>query len=293
MANSPEVRGLYHQPTSTFSYVVWEPATRRAAIVDPVLDYDGASGRTGTLSAAALLAIIEREGLELQWILDTHAHADHLSAAGYLQERTGAPVGIGAGITSVQETFSEIYNLGPEFATDGRQFGHLFTDGECFSLGEIAVEVLATPGHTSDSVTYLIGDAAFVGDTLFSPDYGSARCDFPGGDAATLYRSVQRLYRLPLQTRLFLCHDYPPDGRAPRCEWSVAEQRDANIHIDARTSKDEFVAMRRARDATLSMPALIIPSVQVNIRAGRLPEPESNGTRYLRVPLNKMGGTAP
>lgn len=288
MANSPEVRGFYHEPTSTFSYVVWDPATRSAAIVDPVLDYDGSAGRTGTLSAAALLAIVEREDLELQWILDTHAHADHLSAAGYLQERTGIPVGIGAGITSVQETFSEIYNLGPGFATDGRQFGRLFTDGERFPLGELEVEVLATPGHTSDSVTYLMGDAAFVGDTLFSPDYGSARCDFPGGDAALLYRSVQKLYSLPPPTRLFLCHDYPPDGRAPRCEWSVAEQRAANIHIDARTSEDDFVAMRRARDATLDMPALIIPSVQVNIRAGRLPEPESNGTRYLRVPLNRM-----
>jgi glyoxylase-like metal-dependent hydrolase (beta-lactamase superfamily II) len=288
MAQIPEVRGLYHEPSSTFSYVVWDPATRQAAIVDPVLDYDGAAGRTDTASAAALLAIVVREGLELRWILDTHAHADHLSAAGYLHERTGAPVGIGAGISSVQATFGEIFNLGPEFATDGRQFERLFADGDRFALGELEVEVLATPGHTSDSVTYLVGDAAFVGDTLFSPDYGSARCDFPGGDAATLFRSVQRLYALPPETRLFLCHDYPPDGREPRCEWSVAEQREDNIHIDARTRAEDFVAMRRERDATLKMPALIIPAVQVNIRAGRLPEPESNGTRYLRVPLDTL-----
>lgn len=288
MAKTPEVRGLYHRPTSTFSYVVWDPATRQAAIVDPVLDYDGAAGRTGTESAAALLAIVAHEGLDIRWILDTHAHADHLSAAAYLHECTGAPVGIGAGITSVQATFSEIYNLGSGFATDGRQFGRLFVDGERFPLGNLEVVVLATPGHTSDSVTYVVGDAAFVGDTLFSPDFGSARCDFPGGDAATLYRSVRRLYELPEDTRLFLCHDYPPDGREPRCEWSVAEQRDGNIHLDARTREEDFVAMRRARDATLGMPALIIPAVQVNIRAGRLPEPDSNGTRYLRVPVDKL-----
>ena len=288
MVSIPEVRGLYHEPTSTFSYVVWDPARRHAAIVDPVLDYDGAAGRTDTASAAALLAIVEREGLEVQWLLETHAHADHLSAAGFLHERTGAPVGIGAGIASVQATFSEIYNLGPGFPTDGRQFDRLFVDGDRVPLGNLEVRILATPGHTSDSVTYLVGDAAFVGDTLFSPDYGSARCDFPGGDAGTLYRSVQRLYALPPQTRLFLCHDYPPDGREPRCEWSVAEQRDGNIHIAARTREQAFVAMRRERDATLNMPALILPAVQVNIRAGRLPEPEDNGTRYLRVPLDKL-----
>jgi glyoxylase-like metal-dependent hydrolase (beta-lactamase superfamily II) len=288
MANSPEVRGYYHEPTSTFSYVAWDPDTRHAAIVDPVLDYDGAAGRTETLSAEALLSIVEREQLALRWILETHAHADHVSAAGYLHLRTGAPVGIGAGISSVQAVFSEIYNLGPEFPTDGRQFDRLFVDGEHFPLGGIDVEVLATPGHTSDSVTYLVGDAAFVGDTVFSPDYGSARCDFPGGDPATLYRSVRRLYSLPPTTRLFLCHDYPPDGREPRCEWSVAEQRDGNIHINSLTSEGDFVAMRRERDATLSLPTLIIPAVQVNIRAGRLPEPENNGTRYLRVPLDKL-----
>jgi glyoxylase-like metal-dependent hydrolase (beta-lactamase superfamily II) len=288
MAISPQVRALYHEPTSTFSYVVWDPETREAAIIDPVLDYDGVAGRTGTTSAAALLAIVESEQLRLCWILETHAHADHLSAAGFLRKCTGIPVGTGAGIVSVQTTFSEFYNLGPGFPTDGRQFDRLFEGGDRVALGRLEIEVLATPGHTSDSVTYLVGNAAFVGDTLFAPDFGSARCDFPGGDAATLYRSVQRLYRLPPETRLFLCHDYPPDGRTPRCEWSVAEQRETNIHIDARTSEEAFVALRRERDATLSMPALILPAVQVNIRAGDLPEPESNGTRYLRVPLDRF-----
>ena len=291
MAQKPEVRALYHQPTFTFSYVAWDPGSRDAVIVDPVLDYDAASARTGTASAAALLAIVEQEGLTLKLILETHAHADHLSAAGYLRERSGAPVGIGAGIASVQQTFSEIYNLGPGFPTDGRQFDVLFADGDRFPLGGMAVEVMATPGHTNDSVTYLLGDAAFVGDTLFSPDYGSARCDFPGGDAATLYNSVQRLYRLPPETRLFLCHDYPPGGREARCEWSVQEQRRDNVHLAADTAEEDFVAMRRARDEQLGMPALIIPAVQVNIRAGRLPEPEENGTRYLRVPLDTLGGT--
>lgn len=288
MATAPEVRGLYHEPTSTFSYVVWDPATRQAAVIDPVLDYDGAAGRTGTTSAAALLAIIESERLELNWILETHAHADHLSAAAFLRERTGAAVAIGRGITSVQANFRDIYNLGPEFPVDGRQFDRLFADGERFMLGEVEVEVMASPGHTDDSVTYLAGDAAFVGDTLFAPDYGTARCDFPGGDAARLFASVQRLYALPPQTRLFLCHDYPPEGRAPRCEWSVAEQKADNIHINAATREADFVRMRTERDAGLKMPALIIPSVQVNIRAGQLPQPEDNGRRYLRVPLDTL-----
>lgn len=288
MSDAPEVRALYHEPTSTFSYVAWDPASREAVIVDPVLDYDGASGHTGTTSAAALLAVVAQERLELRWILETHAHADHLSAAGFLHQHSGAPVGIGAGIVEVQATFGEIYHLGPDFATDGRQFDRLFRDGDRVALGALELEVLATPGHTSDSVTYLLGDAAFVGDTLFAPDYGSARCDFPGGDAATLYRSVHRLYALPDATRLFLCHDYPPQDRAPRCEWSVGEQRAANIHLNAHTAEPEFVAMRRERDAGLKMPALIIPSVQVNICAGRLPEPEGNGRRYLRIPLDTL-----
>jgi glyoxylase-like metal-dependent hydrolase (beta-lactamase superfamily II) len=288
MAKAPEVRGLYHEPTSTFSYVAWDPATRAALVIDPVLDYDGAAGRTDTASAAALLAILEAEQLQLQWILETHAHADHLSAAAFLHERSGAPVAIGRGITSVQENFRDIYNLGADFPVDGRQFDRLFADGERFALGEIEVEVMATPGHTDDSVTYRVGDAAFVGDTLFAPDYGTARCDFPGGDAARLFASVQRLYALAPETRLFLCHDYPPQGRGPRCEWSVAEQKTGNIHISADTREADFVRMRTERDAGLKMPALIIPSVQVNIRAGRLPEPEDNGRRYLRVPLDTL-----
>ncbi|NGP54247.1 MBL fold metallo-hydrolase [Thioalkalivibrio sp. XN8] len=288
MTTGPEVRGLFDSPTSTFSYLAWDPATRTAAIIDPVLDYDGAAGRTDTAGAAALLAMIEREGLQLRWILETHAHADHLSAAAFLRERTGVPVGIGRGITAVQANFRDIYNLGADFPVDGRQFDRLFADGERFPLGELEVEVMATPGHTDDSVTYRIGDAAFVGDTLFAPDYGSARCDFPGGDAARLFASVQRLYQLPPETRLFLCHDYPPAGREPRCEWSVAEQRAGNVHINAGTREADFVAMRNERDAGLKMPALIIPSVQVNIRAGRLPEPEDNGRRYLRVPLDTL-----
>jgi glyoxylase-like metal-dependent hydrolase (beta-lactamase superfamily II) len=288
MAQAPEVRALYHEPTSTFSYVVWDPATREALVIDPVLDYDGAAGRTGTASAAALLAMVDSEDLQLRWILETHAHADHLTAAAFLHQRTGAPVAIGRGITSVQANFRDIYNLGPDFPVDGRQFDRLFADGDRFPLGEIEVEVMATPGHTDDSVTYRVGDAAFVGDTLFAPDYGTARCDFPGGDAARLFASVQRLYGLPPQTRLFLCHDYPPEGRAPRCEWSVAEQKAGNIHIDASTREADFVKMRTERDAGLKMPALIIPSVQVNIRAGRLPAPEDNGRRYLRVPLDAL-----
>jgi glyoxylase-like metal-dependent hydrolase (beta-lactamase superfamily II) len=289
MNSKAEVRGLYDPLTSTFSYVVWDPQSRAAAIIDPVLDYDGASGRTGTQAAAALLAIVAQEGLRLSWILETHAHADHLSAAGFLNQSTGAPVGIGSGIAAVQATFREIYNLGSGFPTDGRQFDRLFADGERFPLGSLEVEVMATPGHTSDSVSYRVGDAVFVGDTLFAPDYGSARCDFPGGDAATLFRSVQRLYALPADTRMFLCHDYPPGGRAPRCEWSVAEMRSCNVHINETTREADFVAMRQARDAELNMPALIIPSVQVNVRAGRLPEPEDNGRRYLKIPLDVLG----
>jgi len=286
MARSPQVRGFYHPPTSTFSYVAWDPESRQAVIVDPVLDYDGAAARTETASAAALMAIVTAEALQVAWILETHAHADHLSAAHVLHRWTGAPVGIGRGIGSVQSAFREIYGLGADFPVDGRQFDRLFEEGERVMVGNIPLEILGTPGHTSDSITYLFGDAAFVGDTLFAPDYGTARCDFPGGDAATLFQSVQKLYRLPPETRLFLCHDYPPATREPRCEWSVGEQRQDNVHIAASTTAEDFVAMRQARDETLAMPALILPAVQVNIRAGRLPEPEDNGIRYLRIPLD-------
>ncbi len=288
MASSPQVRALYHRPTCTFSYLAWDPATLAGMIVDPVLDYDGASGRTGTGSAQALLAVAGQEGVRVEWILETHAHADHLSAAAWLKGRTGAPVGIGEGIRQVQATFRDVYNLGPDFPVDGRPFDRLFADGERFALGGLEVEVIGTPGHTSDSVTYRVGDAAFIGDTLFSPDYGSARCDFPGGDARVLFDSVSRLYALPPGTRLFLCHDYPPGDRRERCEWSLAEQRDGNIHLRAGTSPEAFVKMRSERDRTLPMPALIIPAVQVNIRAGQLPDPEDNGVRYLRVPLDRL-----
>ncbi|NGX15694.1 MBL fold metallo-hydrolase [Wenzhouxiangella sp. XN24] len=288
MARSPQVRGFYHPPTSTFSYVAWDPESRQAVIVDPVLDYEGAAARTDTASAAALMAIVAAEALQVAWILETHAHADHLSAAHVLHRWTGAPVGIGRGIASVQAAFSEIYGLGEDFPVDGRQFERLFGEGDRLMVGNIPLEILATPGHTSDSITYLFGDAAFVGDTLFAPDYGTARCDFPGGDAAQLFRSVQKLYRLSPETRLFLCHDYPPADRDPRCEWSVAEQRQENVHITANTTEEAFVAMRQARDETLGMPALILPAVQVNIRAGRLPDPEDNGTRYLRIPLDTL-----
>lgn len=288
MSPSPEVRALYHEPTSTFSYVFWDPATRAAAVVDPVLDYDAAAGRTGTRSAEALLSIVAGEDLHLEWILETHAHADHLSAADWLRERTSAPVGVGQGIRQVQATFRDIFNLGPDVPLDGQPFDRLFADGEAFELGELTVRIMDTPGHTSDSVTYLAGDAAFIGDTLFAPDFGSARCDFPGGDAGVLFDSVARLYALPASTRLFLCHDYPPEGREPRCEWTVEEQRRGNVHVRGDTDRAAFVRMRTERDAGLSMPALIIPSVQVNIRAGRLPEPEDNGVSYLRVPLNRL-----
>ena len=287
MTSSPRVRAFYHQPTFTFSYLAWDPATLTGMIVDPVLDYDGASGRSSTASAEVLLDAAAREGVRLAWILETHAHADHLSAAAWLKERTGAPVGIGAGIRQVQATFRDVYNLGAAFPVDGRPFDRLFGDGDRFRLGELEVEVRGTPGHTSDRVTYRVGDAAFIGDTLFSPDYGSARCDFPGGDAALLFDSVARLYELPPGTRLFLCHDYPPEGREARCEWSVAEQREGNIHLRADTPREAFVKMRNERDRTLSMPALIIPAVQVNIRAGEFPEPEDNGVRYLRVPVDR------
>jgi glyoxylase-like metal-dependent hydrolase (beta-lactamase superfamily II) len=285
----PIVTPFHHRPTGTWSYVVADPVTREAAVIDPVLDYDWRSGRTGTASADGILAQLAAEGLELRWILETHAHADHLSSAPHLQAQAGGQIAIGIGIRQVQATFKRIFGLGHEFVPDGRQFDRLLADDETVGLGGIQGRVLSTPGHTSDSVSYLFGDALFVGDTIFMPDGGSARCDFPGGDAAELYRSIQRLYALPPQTRLFVCHDYSPGGREPLCETTVGAQRVSNIHVKADTPEQEFVAMRRARDATLDMPNLILPSVQVNIRAGHLPPPESDGVRYLRVPLNVVG----
>lgn len=286
--HTPRVTPFFHRGSQTFTYVVADPASRRAAIVDPCLDFDMASGRTGVASATEVLDHVRGERLAVEWILETHAHADHLSAAAWLKPQLpGARIGIGAGIKEVQKTFRPIFNLGEHFPVDGSQFDHLFADGERFTIGALEAEVIAVPGHTRDSIAYRIGDAVFVGDSLFMPDGGTARCDFPGGDAATLYRSIrERLYALPDETRVFVCHDYQPGGRDLRCETTIAEQRRANIHVRDGVTESEFVAMRTARDATLPVPALILPSVQVNIRAGELPPPATNGLRYLVLPLD-------
>lgn len=274
----------FHDPaTGTVSYVVHDPSTRQAAIIDPVLDYDAAAGRTSTRSADALLAHLRSHDLSLQWILETHAHADHLSSAPYLKQQAGGLIAIGEHIRTVQATFGRFYNQPVQ--DDG--FDRLLRDGETLQLGSLRVTALLVPGHTPADLAYQVEDAVFVGDTLFMPDLGSARADFPGGDAAQLYRSVQRLLALPPSTRLFVCHDYP-QGREARWETTVAEQRAANIHMHDGTSEAAFVAMRRARDATLGAPALILPSLQVNIRAGQLPPAESNGVRYLRIPINAL-----
>jgi glyoxylase-like metal-dependent hydrolase (beta-lactamase superfamily II) len=284
----PHVKAFFDKATSTLSYVVADPATGRAAIVDPVLDFDPKSGRTATRSADALIADVRERGFGVDWILETHAHADHLSAAPYLKEKLGAPVAIGEHIRAVQATFAGLFNAGPAFVPDGRQFDRLFRDGETFRVGSIEARVLHTPGHTPACVTYAIGDAAFVGDTLFMPDYGTARCDFPGGDARVLYRSIRKVLALPPETRLFMCHDYQPGGRPLRSETSVAEERASNIHVRDGMDEDAFVAMRTARDRTLDMPVLLLPAVQVNMRAGQFPPPEANGVSYLKLPLNAL-----
>ena len=284
------------EASSTFSHLVIDLDSRQAAIIDSVLDYDPKSGRTGTQGAERLAAQVEALGLTVQWLLETHVHADHLSAAPWLQARLGGTIAIGAQITTVQKTFGTLFNAEPEFARDGRQFGRLFADGDTFAIGGLRATALHTPGHTPACLTYLVetpddpqvAPAAFVGDTLFMPDYGTARCDFPGGDAATLYRSIRRLLDLPGDTRLFMCHDYRPGGRALAHVTTVAEQRAANVHVHDGIAEDTFVAMRRARDATLDMPVLMLPSVQVNMRAGHLPPPESNGVRYLKIPLDRL-----
>jgi glyoxylase-like metal-dependent hydrolase (beta-lactamase superfamily II) len=288
-AVNPVVTTFFHEPTFTATHVVREPAGPAAAIIDPVLDYDAASGRTSTKSADTLVAYVEERGLEVAWILETHAHADHLSAAAYLREKLGAKVAIGAEIGRVQKTFAGLFNFEPGFPADGRQFDRLFQDGDTFRIGALEARVLHTPGHTPACVTYAIGDAAFVGDTIFMPDYGTARADFPGGDAATLYRSIRRVLDLPPATRLFLCHDYKAPGR-DRFTWetTVAAERAHNVHVHDGIAEAEFVAMRKRRDATLSAPALLFPSVQVNVRAGHLPPPEANGTAYLKIPLNRI-----
>lgn len=284
----PLIHFFYHKETGTWSYVVADPATRVAVVIDPVLDYDAKSGHTNTASAQQLIDTVHEKAYRLEWILETHAHADHLSAAPFIKKNLGGRIAIGRGITKVQEIFKPIFNLDDNFSTDGSQFDHLFDDDEIFFIGEIPARVIPTPGHTNDSVSYLIGDALFVGDSLFMPDGGSARCDFPGGDAAVLYQSIQRLFSLPDTTRMFVCHDYSPGGREPRCETSVAEQKKDNIHVGSGVSEDAFSEMRNKRDATLGKPALIIPSVQVNIAAGEFPAADNNGIIYLKIPLNTL-----
>ncbi len=283
---TPDVNPFRHDSTGTWSYVVIDPRTRRSAIIDPVLDFDPKSGRSSTKSADAIAAFLRGQSLTNQWILETHAHADHLSAAPWLQAAVGGEIAIGQGIRAVQLTFQEILNLESGFPVDGRQFDRLLADGDEFTIGSLPVRVIATPGHTSDSLSYLVGDAVFVGDSIFMPDGGTARCDFPGGDANVLYASIRRLYALPGQTRVFVCHDYGPGGREPRCETTIAVQRESNIHLRDGTSEEEFTAMRRNRDATLEMPTLLYPAIQFNIRGGRPPPAESNGRSYLKLPLS-------
>jgi glyoxylase-like metal-dependent hydrolase (beta-lactamase superfamily II) len=284
----PDVKGFYDSATSTISYVVADPETRHAAIVDSVLDFDVKAGRTRTRSADDLIAYVKGQRLTVDWLLETHAHADHLSAAPYLKEKLGGRIAIGEHIKTVQQTFKKVFNAEPGFATDGRQFDHLFKDGETFRIGNLEGVVMHTPGHTPACLTYVIGDSAFVGDTMFMPDYGTARCDFPGGDAATLYRSIRRVLSLPAETRLFMCHDYQPGGRPVKWQTTVAEERAGNIHVRDGVGEAEFVALRTARDKTLEMPVLILPAVQINMRAGRFPPPEDNGVSYLKLPLNLL-----
>jgi len=286
---TPIVNAFFDEATNTITYVVREPEGRACAVVDSVLDFDYASGRTDARSADAVLAFIEAEGLDLQWILETHVHADHLSAAPYIQERLGGRIGIGEKITVVQNTFGKIFNEGTEFQRDGSQFDRLFTEGDSFHIGQMRGDVLHTPGHTPACLTYVIGDAAFVGDTLFMPDFGTARCDFPGGSAETMFDSVQKILRLPDETRIFVCHDYKAPGRDVYAwETTVGEQKARNVHVGAGRSREDFVKMRTTRDASLSMPRLIIPSLQVNMRAGQMPPAEENGVTYLKVPVNGL-----
>ncbi len=284
----PDVSGFFDEATFTITYVVSDPDTGRAAIIDPVLDFDPASGRTSTDSADRVIEHVTDKGLAIDWILETHVHADHLTGAPYLRAKLGGRGAIGNNVTAVQKVFKGVFNL-KDLATDGGQFDHLFADGETFSIGNIEARVLATPGHTPACITYVIGDAAFVGDTLFMPDFGSARTDFPGGDATQLYESIQKILALPDDTRLFMCHDYKAPGRDVYAwETSVAEQRANNIHINDDVSKEDFIEFRVGRDAQLGMPKLILPSLQVNLRAGELPEPEDNDIRYLKIPLDAV-----
>jgi glyoxylase-like metal-dependent hydrolase (beta-lactamase superfamily II) len=293
MAGKPLIRAFFDEPTNTISYLVADPATRQAAVIDPVLDYDHKSGEVDARSVKAMLEAAKAEGFSIVWTLETHAHADHLSGSPYVKAMTGARVGIGEHITDVQRIFRPVFNA-TDLKTDGSDFDHLFRDGERFRIGDLEAEALYTPGHTPADVSYKVADAVFVGDTLFMPDYGTARADFPGGDAHQLYRSIRRLLALPPGTRLFMCHDYKAPGRdAYAWETTVQEERERNVHVHDGVSEDAFVRMRTARDATLSAPTLLLPSIQVNIRAGRFPPAEANGVRYLAIPVKfKTGGLA-
>ena len=285
---SPAVTAFFDSATSTISYLVSDPETRRAAIIDSVLDYNPHAGRTSTRSADVIREYVGRHDLSIDWHLETHVHADHLTAAVYLREKLGGKIAIGEHVTLVQSEFRDIFNAEAEFVPDGQQFDHLFRDGERFHIGTLEAQVIHTPGHTPACVTYLVGSIAFVGDTLFMPDYGTARCDFPGGDARTLYRSIQKIFQLPPQTALYMCHDYRPGGRPAMWQTTVAQERAENIHVHDGISEDAFVPMRTTRDKTLDMPVLILPAVQINMRGGHFPPAEPNGIHYLKIPLNKL-----
>ena len=283
----PIVKTFFDEPTFTFSHVVSDPETKECAIIDSVLDFDYASGKTDRVSADQIIAYIKEESLQTQWILETHVHADHLSAAPYLKEQLGGTLAIGDQITVVQNVFGKAFNAGTDFERDGSQFDHLFKDDESFSIGSITAKAIHTPGHTPACMSYLIGDALFVGDTLFMPDYGTARCDFPGGDATTLFQSIQKLFTLPDETRVFMCHDYKAPGRDEyQFETTIGEERQHNIHVSVEHDQADFIHMRESRDATLDMPRLILPSVQINMRAGHMPPAEDNGQRYLKIPVD-------
>jgi glyoxylase-like metal-dependent hydrolase (beta-lactamase superfamily II) len=283
----PTIQSFFDPATFTVTYVVADPVRKRAAIIDSVLDYDPKSGRTSHASADLVVAYVKQAGLTVDWLLETHAHADHLSAAPYLQAQLGGGIGIGQHIREVQGVFKKVFNA-KDMNTEGAEFDHLFEDGQIFRIGDLEVRVMHTPGHTPACLTYVVGQDAFVGDTLFMPDYGTARCDFPGGDAATLYQSIQKVLALPPQTRLHLCHDYPPAGREATWETTVVDQRAHNIHVHDGVTEADFVALRTARDKTLAMPVLILPAVQVNVRAGHMPPPEDNGVAYLKIPINAL-----
>lgn len=285
----PDVTGFFDEATNTISYVVADHATQRCAVVDSLLDYDAASGRTSTESAEKIVAFVKEKGLTVNWVIDTHVHADHLTAAPFIKQQLGGTTGIGEQISTVQRVFSQIFNEGQSFHTDGRQFDHLFKDGESYKIGSIEAHAIHTPGHTPACMSHVIGDAVFVGDTLFMPDFGTARCDFPGGDSGTLYDSIQKLFALPDETRVFLCHDYKAVGRENFIwETSIGDQKLNNIHVKTGTTRNEFIKMRDERDTTLGMPHLILPSVQINMRAGEMPPSEDNGTSYMKVPINKL-----